>query len=285
RQGLPRGLLPDPLSSTPTLGYCVADSLYLQHARAPSNVDESRSRGMNVPSFTAELSLYRTRVIYRVAMATAPPTNSIVLALTSGENAACDACEQTCGKTYSTCLALALATVWIPWLGGGIGVGCVASAWLCLAECNAEGGACCPKSCGSYCCSHGDQCSHYSGCCPGDRVVCDGRCCAPDASCCGNRCCNAGQTCCGEACCAPGETCCGGKCCSHDCCGETCCDAGVPCCGDSCCGFAPGPPPPPPVNHCIFGGAPCGPKCCAPGLECCGYSDQFGADCKTSCLH
>jgi hypothetical protein len=69
-------------------------------------------------------------------------------------------------------------------------------------------------------------------------------------------------------------------------CGGRCCPAGYSCIGNVCTtGFSTKPPPPPPPNNCIFGGAPCGPKCCPPGLECCSYSREFGADCKTSCLH
>src|SRR5437762_9859465 len=122
---------------------------------------------MNIPEFTAEASLYRSRKSYRVATAESSvslPADSIVLALTGEGAAACQDCEQSCAETYSACMALALATVWIPWLGGGIGVTCTAVSWACLARCNAEGHACCPKSCGSYCCSYGEQCSH-SGCC------------------------------------------------------------------------------------------------------------------------
>jgi hypothetical protein len=46
------------------------------------------------------------------------------------------------------------------------------------------------------------------------------------------------------------------------------------------------PPPPPPDNFCIpLGRAPCGPLCCPKGLQCCSYSDQYGADCRVSCVH
>jgi hypothetical protein len=244
---------------------------------------------MNLPAFTAESSLYRSRNRYRVAAERSTAglaADSVVLSLSAAANAACDDCEQSCAEDYSSCLAVALATVWLPWLGGGIGAGCVAGSWYCLARCNSEGHACCPTDCGKYCCDYGEQCSHLSGCCPGDRVVCAGRCCAAGDSCCGDRCCNAGQTCCGDTCCLPGENCCGGKCCPHNCCGDTCCDAGVPCCGDHCCSLLPpkGSSPTPPPNHCLFGGAPCGTKCCPPGLECCGlFNGQ--PDCKTSCLH
>ena len=243
---------------------------------------------MNIPGLTAEYSLYRSRNSYRTATtesSISQPTDSIVPALNAAGWAACDDCEKSCGENYSWCMAAALLTSWIPLIGGGLGISCVFGSWYCLARCHAEGHACCPKDCGSYCCSYGEQCSHLSGCCPGDQIVCGGRCCAPGDSCCGDRCCNAGQTCCGETCCAPGQTCCGGVCCSGNCCGDTCCGVGVPCCGDKCCGFSPGPPPPPPVNNCIFGGAPCGPKCCPPGLQCCSYTAQFGAECKTSCIN
>ena len=241
---------------------------------------------MNMPSFTAEYSLYRSRNTYRVVTAESGalrPAQSIVLSLSPEGAAACHDCEQSCFEEYSICMAVALATVWIPLLGGGIGLSCVAGSWYCLARCHADGHACCPKSCGSYCCSYGEQCSHYSGCCPGDRIVCGGRCCA------------AGESCCGDTCCASGRTCCGDTCCPNNCCGDTCCDAGVPCCGDTCCNLLtpPGTPPPkPPLFSCPPGAAPCGfpdssgviRTCCPPGLQCCGvFNGQ--PDCKTSCLH
>jgi hypothetical protein len=241
---------------------------------------------MNIPAFTAESSLYRSGNSYRVSTTESNaslPADSIVLALSAEGWANCDACEKKCGRQYLECF-------FKPW--SFFGVGCVADAWWCLAECHFEGEPCCPKDCGEYCCSFGEQCSHYSGCCPGDRVVCGGYCCSAGNSCCGNTCCNAGQACCGDTCCAPGQTCCDGTCCSGNCCGNTCCDAGVPCCGDRCCSFLPPPgtpPPPPPDNNCIFGGEPCVGKCCPIGTVCCGGSPGQ-PDCRpgstiNACLH
>lgn len=229
---------------------------------------------MNIPSFTAETSLYRSRNLYRITTLESNaslPAGSIMPALTKEGDLACQDCEQSCAEVYSVCLSVALATVWIPWLGGGIGVACTAESWYCLARCHAEGHACCPKDCGGYCCSYGEQCSN-SGCCPSDRITCGGKCCAK------------GESCCGDTCCAPGFSCCGGTCCPNACCGDTCCGAGIPCCGDRCCSFPNTPPPPPPPNNCIFGGVPCGTKCCPPGLQCCNFFNGQ-PDCKTSCLH
>src|SRR5262245_26489379 len=205
---------------------------------------------MSIPAFTAGSSLYRSRNSYRVATTESSaslPADSIVPALTAEGWAACQDCEQSCAEEYSVCMAVALATVWIPWLGGGIGASCVAASWYCLDRCHADGHACCPKDCGGYCCSYGEQCSN-SGCCPGDRVVC------------GGRCCGAGESCCGDTCCAPGQTCCGGTCCSGNCCGDTCC-GNAPCCGNTCCSLLPPPGTPSPRMprySCPPWSSPCG---------------------------
>ena len=88
---------------------------------------------MNIPAFTGEASIYRSRRSYRTAnmgLGSSLPVDPVVPALTAEGWAACDACKQSCAETYSICMGIALATVWIPWLGGGIGVGCTAeSCW------------------------------------------------------------------------------------------------------------------------------------------------------------
>ena len=238
---------------------------------------------MNIPAFTAESSLYRTNTRYHSSVAElrdAIPAGSVVAALNYDDTANCEACENKCNDQAFDCNAVATLT-WTLGLAGcaifgpfapacavpvtaayalAVGV-CTAKLAACTGICYLPGNRCCPVFCElGHCCSHGETCTTH-GCCPPGQAVCNGECC-PE-----------------------GYNCCGDICCPNNCCGGTCCDAGVPCCGDKCCGFDPGPPPPPPPNNCIFGGAPCGPKCCPPGLQCCSYSPEFGADCRTSCIH
>jgi hypothetical protein len=232
---------------------------------------------MNLPAFTAEFSLYRSRNSYRVA--TAPdisiPAQSVVPALTYEDNVNCARCENKCNEQSAECAGYATAS----WLAGLLGCAvsgplypicaggvttayatanaiCIGKLAFCHAVCNASGESCCPVFCGGHCCSKGETCLP-DGCCPSNRQVCGGECC-PN-----------GYSCCGDTCCPPSAFC------RDDGNGKFCSD--VP-------GNLPSTPsPPPPPNNCLFGGAPCGSKCCPPGLECCGvFNGQ--PDCRTSCL-
>lgn len=233
---------------------------------------------MNLPAFTAEFSLYRSRNSYRVATApdVAMPAQSVVSALTYEDNVNCSRCENKCNEQWADCVGVATAT----WLAGLVGCAaagplyplcagpvtvayasanglCVGKLGLCRAICNAPGESCCPVFCGlGHCCSKGETCIP-DGCCPSDRQVCGGECC-PN-----------GYSCCGDTCCPPNYFCRDGGFCS-----EFPSDLLPP-------SGTPGPPPP--FNNCIFGGEPCQGKCCPPGTVCCGGSPGQ-PDCKTSCL-
>jgi len=236
---------------------------------------------MKMPGFTAQSSLYRTRAHYRSTMALvydAGPGRSVVAALNFEDRGRCARCETKCAESYTECIGVA-AAVWTVGLAGCAFAGpffalcatpvtvayalaggaCIAKLVGCEVVCNAPGGSsCCPVFCElGHCCSRGETC-YSGGCCPGDRAVC------------GNNCCSPGEKCCGDSCCPAGFYCLDGNFCSEF-------PSSIP--------FGNPPPPPLPFNNCISGGAPCGPECCPPGLECCYYSAQFGAVCKTSCLH
>jgi hypothetical protein len=235
---------------------------------------------MNIPEFSAHVSIYRTsnRYVSSVAEFGGPVADqSVAAAYIPGPQTQhdCSVCTDACAVPRDICLAkVAVSVTEACW--GSLGFGCGAAvAWgyfesascyvpyeACLGYCNIPGGLgplsgpCCPKVCGppnpfegsgSGCCDHGEACvgSHN----PNTR---DG-------------CCPVGQECHGN-CCAKGEYCLDGGVCSTD--------PGT---------FGNTPPPPPPQNNCIFGGAPCGSKCCPPGLACCGvFSGQ--PDCRRSCL-
>jgi len=244
---------------------------------------------MSLPPLTADAALYRTRTRYIVSVHNGfGDAGQGFVTLQAGKRFEhCDQCELDCALTNSKCQASASVTYAAAALGctalvfppavaaceaiaagvytGAIG-GCYAWFGECMVECWWPGGSdCCPVFCElGHCCSEGETCIPH-GCCPNDRVICNG------------------------ICCPQGSGCCGGECLPSNmhCCGSTMCPANVPCCGDRCCDLLPpkgSSPPPPPRNHCVFGGAPCGTKCCPPGLECCGVYDGV-PDCKTSCLH
>jgi hypothetical protein len=225
---------------------------------------------MTIPEFTAQASLYRTSNSYRSSSSSEHGDlwsgHGIVPAYFPGPaaKAACNNCLESALTDYFKCIA----TQGFPFSL----IHCSLGAWWDAGSCIVDD--CCPRRCGppdvfdlagSGCCDANEHCvdrsdpNSRSGCCPSDQTVCAGKCCAK------------GYSCCGDTCCPPNYFCLGGGFCSE----------------------FPGPllpprgaqTPTPPPNNCIFGGAPCGPKCCPPGLECCSYSVQFGAECKTSCLH
>lgn len=247
---------------------------------------------MNIPEFTAQASLYTTRNYYRSSGARigdSPADHSVMAAYIPGPETMnrCSGCTDVCVVTRDVCLAKTAGMVAEAcWLSLGFGCGaaialgyiqaasCEASYLSCFGVCNIPSapelgwkGFCCPKVCGpptpgiagSGCCDHGEACVGSGS--PNSR---DG-------------CCPVGQYC-GGNCCAKGEKCCGVNCCPAD---HYCLD------GNKCSAFPGefgGDPPTPPAKHCRVG-ADCGPECCPLGLECCSYSAEFGADCRTSCLH
>ncbi len=263
---------------------------------------------MNAPGFSAASSLYPARGQYNVAYADADGSlfaQSVAPAYFPGSATQrdCNTCLNAVATGLATCIGIPAATAVVVCAATGwftFGISCAAAGVALAAAISAcDAGflvatgicaatTCCPKLCGtpnpldpgSGCCDDDEGCVDQNdpnsrhGCCPSDQAVCGGKCCEKGASCCGN------------ACCPPG---------SH-CCGTSCCANGIPCCGNSCCSLLPpggGTPPPPPPHACAAGNAPCGlpdhtgivRTCCPPGLPCCSFSDQFGPNCKTSCLH
>jgi hypothetical protein len=263
---------------------------------------------MNLPGFSADASLYRTRRHYSVlspdfgGSSTGEP---IVPAYIPGPGTQhdCSNCLGDVAKGLIVCDGVAAVTAaavcglsgWITFgiscAGAGAALAfalqsCDVAALVATGICAAT--TCCPKLCGvpnpldpgSGCCDSDEACvdqndpNSRQGCCPSDQRVCGGNCCAK------------GESCCGNTCCPP----------SGHCCGDVCCDASIPCCGGSCCSLLPPPgtpPPKPPSTSCVPGAAPCGfpdssgviRTCCPPGLQCCNFTAEFGPDCQTSCIH
>jgi hypothetical protein len=227
---------------------------------------------MNLPGFTGEASLYRTRNLYRVSATISnnlPYRESIVPEYFPGPGtqAACNNCLEGCAMALAECSSAAMSflagCVFPPAcpvaaaIAGGALAACSTESLLCTARCEVL--RCCPKVCGfpnpfepgEGCCDSGENCVDESdpnarhGCCPSNQSVCGGKCCPTGLPCCGNEC---------------------------GCTGGTLCMDGV-------CTFPPfgsgGPPPPPPLTKhdflCLITGRdPCFGDCCPPGTECCG---------------
>ncbi len=260
---------------------------------------------MNLPHFTAEVSLFRSGRHYSASLSSDSSSysdHSIVAAYRPGPQtmSECYHCtEEHCADELGYCqIAADIGCFFAPLACLAAEAACWTNYGRCIGTCIAPWiGDCCPKPCavpnpfdpGSGCCDEGEHCvsegdpNARQGCCPSDRSVCGGKCCDSGESCCGDSCCP--NTCCGNSCCPPN---------SH-CCGDVCCDINIPCCGGTCCSFLPPPgPPPTPLPHsCPSGSAPCGfpdstgviRTCCPPGLQCCNYTPEFGPDCKTSCIN
>ena len=237
---------------------------------------------MNRPGFTAQASLYRTSNHYFTsapAGCDATPTQSVMAQ--SGERFAnCDSCEKTCTWTNYKCQATASAAYAIvagacvgfvfppavaacEAVAAGVYAGAIGAcyAWWgeCMTECWLPGNECCPVFCElGHCCSEGETCIPR-GCCPNDRIVCNGQCC------------DVGETCCGGTCC-PGH---------YYCLDGFCSEFPSPL-------LPPGnsqPPTPPPSRvRCRKGWKACGPICCPSDLQCCSVGGGQVA-CMTNCLH
>jgi hypothetical protein len=274
---------------------------------------------MNIPAFTADASLYRSRRHYHASPATDSEsrTHTIVPALQPADNAACDECNSGCGKGAIQCTATASASYVAALIGcaasgplypicagaasavyGTAYTVCIAASWVCLAECELPGNACCPTHCegsgSGYCCSTGEQCSSSDrGCCPVGRQVCGGRCCPEGDRCCGDECCSA-RNCCNGVCCE-GECDPNGDCCSSPShvCGGSCCPPFNKCCNNECCGAYQQCHPTLGTcwtpdddggdggqNFCSFGREFCFGKCCPSGEVCCGRYADGQPNCK-----
>jgi hypothetical protein len=235
---------------------------------------------MKMPGFSAQSSLYRSASRYRSSnteVRAYTAGHSVVAALSFEDTRRCSNCENGCNEDFAKCEGYA-AAVWAAGLAycaftgpfapacagpatfayGLAHAACAGKFAACEFVCNKPGdSSCCPVFCElGRCCSRGETC-FSGGCCPNDQVVC------------GNNCCSAGEKCCGDTCCPAHFYCLDGHFCSEF-------PSHVP--------FGKPPRPTRPPNQCIVG-VPCGPTCCPPGLQCCSYSDKFGADCRTSCLH
>lgn len=229
---------------------------------------------LNIPGFTAEGSLYRSRNTYQPLHAMDEmPLNvaSIVPALSDADRRRCSNCENKCNAAAADCVGTASA-LWVlgligcavfgpfaPVCAAGATSGFAVANALCAAklaacqglECHAPGGACCPVFCGlGHCCSSGDRCTE-NGCCPSNRAICGG------------------------SCCDEGERCCGGKCCPpHMFCIDNVCT--YPSFGN----FTPSPvtetPPVSSTGVCPPDHFACHGRCCPNGMSCCSYGCEWG---------
>jgi hypothetical protein len=235
---------------------------------------------MNLPGFTAQVSLYRTSNRYRSCGSEgdgSPATQSIVAAYYPGQRTQerCSDCLEGCAKGSASCNALALATIWFPPAAAAAFAACATGAAICLGWCAAPFiGSCCPKVCGfpnplepgEGCCDENEQCvdrydpNSRQGCCPSDQSVCSGKCCAK------------GDTCCGGSCCPSNFHCLDGFCSQYPARSLWPED------------WKPPRPPDRPINYCRTGYEPCGGTCCPPGLQCCSVGGGRVA-CMTNCLH
>jgi hypothetical protein len=253
---------------------------------------------MNLPTFSAQASLYRATNRYRSPVAGfggVATDRSVVAAYMPGPQTQqrCSDCLHPYRVARDICRA---KTAWMVGSYCGLtgiftlGTGCAAAIALGAQQiagceegyavgfgiCHIPGGAgdfsgrCCPKVCGvhtpgvpgSGCCDHGETCQGI-GMRENTREGC----------------CPVGRDC-GSVCCAPGEKCCGEVCCpsTHYCLNNTCSEhPGT---------FPNTPPPAPRESPCYFfaGGSPCGSKCCYGGMQCCGVDPKGEPICQWSCV-
>jgi hypothetical protein len=251
---------------------------------------------MNLPSLTAEASVYRSSIRYLIGYSTVEtPPREFVPAYMPGTATmqSCNDCLQDCVNDNLICQGLAVAgtaiccaaTVGL-FCGGCVAAGAAASGLCdttmlgCMAKCDIS--PCCPKLCGfpdplnpgSGCCDSGESCVNQNdpnareGCCPVGQAVCDGSCCAPGATCCGNSCCPQGSVCMQGVCCPAGTTAlCNGQCCDGACdAAGNCCVTPNYLCGTQCCSA---------FNQCCNGtccatGSVCAAGSCCPQAQACG---------------
>jgi hypothetical protein len=211
---------------------------------------------MNIPKFTAEVSLYRSANHYggRSPDSTGISfSGPIAPAYYPGPEAqaACYDCGVSCNKDLGICVGFAsaglLGCFWPPACAAaaaaaGIAIAVCNETYLtCMGLCAVDD--CCPKLCGDVnpfdpgwgCCDEDENCA--DGCCPKDNKICGGKCCSPGDKCCGDGCCPADFTCQQGVCCQPGEFNCAGACCQKGftCEEGLCCPPGNSVCKGKCC--------------------------------------------------
>src|ERR1043166_2643636 len=109
---------------------------------------------MNIPQFTAQVSLYRTSNRYRSAgseLSGLSSTQSVVAAYIPGAStqSRCNLCLKDCDNKLSNCLDFAaVGSIFFPL--GVLQALCYSDASDCRDQCATPGifGSCCPKVCG-----------------------------------------------------------------------------------------------------------------------------------------
>lgn len=222
---------------------------------------------MNMPGFTADLSLYSSAFHYKTTTAQWAGAFALFADVTGAERytpAATDMVSYRPELSANLDFALSQSGPVCP-----SGTACCeydAESHRCIGGCCSRAGDCCPDgkpgvgnqctntssdpaNCGrcSNACGAGQSCSNgVCISCPAGLTACGGKCCPPgfcgsNGICCplgelncGGTCCPAGQ-CCGSSCCAAGKTCSSGLCCppSQINCNGTCCSA-ASCCNGQC---------------------------------------------------
>jgi len=257
---------------------------------------------LNIPEFTADLSLYPSEGHYRTTgmifefqgdisanacaeskLGIVTGRDSLIIPMSqpghkTDVSGPCRGCEAECLATWELGCNAAVAAgcagfLAVPFAGPGLYAGCVAVGAAgcaaghanCVRGCKNVGGACCPVACGPSCCGPLETCLDAAEglCCSPGTLPCLG----PQASCYDPK---------TEKCLPSGVGCPFGQECGNNCCGPyaTCVDqntgnccpllTGIPC-GNQCCDAL--------TQRCTNSGCcptsqACSSICCPPGFTC-----------------
>jgi hypothetical protein len=182
---------------------------------------------MSIPEFTADYSLYKSRVQYHTVAALAqtaraiPVELSLLVSTWGNRRVPCPSGTICCGgyddsgRCNGDCCPRSV--------GRCCGLACCGSGFVCcsedLSDCTdliADPSNC--GACGNTCV--GGSCVNKTCVCPPGQTETNGVCCSAGQSGCGGRCCSAGDTCLANGSCCPAGHACGGECCAT---GQLCC--------------------------------------------------------------
>jgi hypothetical protein len=175
---------------------------------------------MRLASFTAEKSLYKTRIQYQLLTANLTLLNATdagwteVAIIPAQETCTPNPCTDTHGHIVGECCHDSQGN-FRGCCGGnccydqtGNATACAGPGYICCG-----GGTCVSENlcCNDACTPQSESnCGACGNTCGTDQICEDDRCVCRTGSTCGKNCCGAGEHCCWESCCAPGESCCSG---------------------------------------------------------------------------